>query len=178
VASVSGPYTTLFVQAIAIVAAAAVLVMLTRTVPRRVAVPITAAVLLVVVAGYQVWNASGTFDKVRGRLSTFAPGIGEKEKCLVDGGNNEIVPFVYWLAERVPESEDFHYVSSSFDRPCLQFALLPRRMVSPADEARYIVYADPQDDASKALLRVQWRRPLAQRRIEFYTRDFALERRG
>ena len=177
-ATVVSPYTVLVLQTIGILAGAAVLVMLVPAVRRRAAIPTAVALLLTVIAVHQLWAASGSFEVVRARLSTLAPGIGEREKCLVDGANNEIVPFARWIAARVPPDEDFHYVSSSFDRPCLQFALLPRRMVSPPERARYTVYADPQDSHSKRLLARQWRLRPERRTLEFYARDFALERHG
>ena len=176
-ASLVSPYSLLLLQTIGIVAGAAALVMVVPGMRRRTAVPTAVAALLTVVAVQQLWGASGTFDRVRTTLAPAGTGVGEREKCLADGGNGELIPFVRWIAARVPENEDFHYVSGSFDRPCLQLALLPRRMV-PAAGARYVVYANPPDPADRRLLRSQWRLKPAERRLEFYARHFAMERRG
>jgi hypothetical protein len=177
VASLVSPYSLLLLQTVGIVAGAAALAMVVPGLRRRTAVPTAVAVLLTVIGVQQLWGASGTFDRVRTTLSPSGTGVGEREKCLADGGNGEIVPFVRWIAARVPEDEDFHYVSGSFDRPCFQLALLPRRIV-PAGEARYVVYASPPNPADRRLLRSQWRLKPEERRLEFYARHFALERTG
>lgn len=174
-ASIVNSYTLLPVQVVGVIAAGAALVMLAR-IPRALAVPIAAAALLTVIAVSQLWTGAGSFDSVRRDLTGIGPGAGEREKCLVAGGNEEMVQFGRWLAQRMPEDATFRYVSTSFDRPCFQFSMLPRRMVS--GPAPFTVYADPKDPASQERLAEQRELPDADREIEFYSPNFAIERNG
>jgi hypothetical protein len=174
-ASLISPYTTLVLQVAAIVAAAAVLVLFAPGVARRVAVPIVAALLLIIVAVQIVWSASGTFDAVRLSLANTA-GVGDREVCMVEGSHPDLVPFARWISERTPPDAKIAYVTRSFDRPCFQFALLPRRMTSDRGSADYVMYLDPIDDASQRYLAAQRKRSPGKRDVEFFSDTWALER--
>jgi hypothetical protein len=176
-ATFGGAYLLLGLQATAVVAGAVVLSMLTRGIPRAALVPTTAAVLLGVVALSQLWGSAGSFDVVRSRLPV-APGTAEREQCMIEGGHPDLIPFARWINARVPPGAEIAYVTRSFDRPCFQFALLPRRMVSDVATARYVMYLDPPREEDRKRLRREHRKPASDREIEFYSPTWALERRG
>jgi len=175
VASIVNNYTVLPLQVAGVLVAGVVLVMLAR-IPRALAVPMAAAALLTVIAVNQLWSGAGAFDAVRKDLTGIGPGAGEREKCLFAGGNTDMIGFGRWLSQRMPSDATFRYVSTGFDRPCFQFAMLPRRMVS--GPARFTVYADPKDPESIARLADQRKLPQSDREIEFYSPNFAIERTG
>jgi hypothetical protein len=175
-ATIVGPYTQLLLQTLAIVAGGVVLATVARTISRAAAVPTAAAVFLGVIAVNQVWGASGSFDSVRGRLAG-TPGVPEREQCMIEGNHPDLIPFSRWIAARVPEDAELAYVARSFDRPCFQYALLPRRMVSDVERARYVMYLDPPEEEDRERLKDERRKPTDERTIEFYSPQWALERK-
>jgi hypothetical protein len=175
VATIVSPYFTLALQVAGVVAAAAILVMLVRPLPRVAAVPTVVTLVLAVVAVPQLWGFSGSLDTTRTGLQ-IAPGIGSTEACLVEAADNTAVPFVRWLKQRMPPSATFAYVSRAYDEPCFQLAMLPRLITPPTQRPEYTVYADPPDPASRRRLARERRLLAAQRRIQFFAPNLALER--
>jgi hypothetical protein len=177
VPSVVNPYSTMLLQVAAVFAAGAALVIFAPGIVRRAAVPIAAALLLIVVAVQMVWSGSGGFDSVRTSLAN-KPGIGDREICMQEGGHADLIPFARWITANTPPDAMIGYVTRSFDRPCFQFALLPRRMTSDLEQADYVMYLDPIDPATRQRLAAQLTRPPSGRDIKFFSPTWALERTG
>jgi hypothetical protein len=163
------PYFVVPFQALGVVAAGFVLSLLVPRLRLGVLVAAAATLLLVIVLVQQLWSDIINFDASRARLAS-APGIGEREQCLVDGGTADQVAFVRWLAVKVPPDAKLGYVGS-FDAPCLQLALLPRRLTADRANARYVMYLDPRDERSRRLLSD----PPAGRDIEVFAPSRGLE---
>ena len=98
-----------------------------RRIPLSLGTPVVAAVLLTILVVPGVWGAMRGLDLVRDDLR-LAPGINEREKCLVDAHQDWAVNFSRWLTERMPPDSRFA-LSGSVPRVCLQLGLLPRLMV-------------------------------------------------
>jgi hypothetical protein len=177
VATIFLSYTTLLLEVLAIVGGAVVLVTLVPTIPRAVAVPTIVALLVTVLAVYQLYVSSASMDSVRTQLA-LAPGITAREECLLEGGHSELIPFARWLNARIPPDAKVGFVAKSFDHPCFQFALLPRRMVADPSQARYVFYLDPPSAADRDRLAAEYRKPEADRTLQFYQRTWALEDKG
>jgi hypothetical protein len=175
VGTISGPYTYLPLQVAGFLAAAVVLGVLTGRRTGWTSVPLVVAVMLAVVAVPALWGGLGTNDRVRSSLK-LAPGITERETCFVEAGRPDALAVERWLAARIPASATFAYDAGQFDTPCMQYALLPRRIVARSQAPQFLVYSKPRDSAAQALLRAQRRLPRAQRRFEFFNRDVALAR--
>jgi hypothetical protein len=173
-ASVISPYGTIVLQVAAIVAAGAALVLFAPSVSRRAAVPTVAALLLLIVAVQMLWAGSATFDNVRLSLANTA-GVGDREVCMVEGSHPDLVPFARFIQSRTPPDATIGYVTRSFDRPCFQFAILPRRMTSDLDNADYVMYLDPLDKPTQERLAREFKRPESRRDIEFFSPTWALE---
>jgi hypothetical protein len=174
-ATVSGPYTDLPLQIAGFLAGGLILALLIGRRGGWSFVPLAACVFLAILAVPALWGAAGGLDRVRGSLAT-APGISEREACLVESGATEALGMSRWLAARIPASATFAYDAGEFDTPCLQFALLPRRIVARSAHPQYMVYAAPRDPADQARLRRQRKLPAAQRSIAFLTPQIGLER--
>ena len=110
----------------------------------RAAVPFTAAVLVSLLAVPGVWGAMRGLDSVRDGLE-LAPGINEREKCLLDGGHDDLIDVSRRLAEAMPEDSRFALVGH-IERVCLQLTLLPRVMVARDAPRDFTVYADGDED--------------------------------
>jgi len=170
------PYVTLSLQVLAVMAGAVVVALLVPRTPLRTAVATAAVVLLAIVTAQQFWSASISLDAGRASLA-LAPGIREREMCMLEGGHPDLVGFARWIADRVPPGAKVAYVTRSFDRPCFQLALLPRRMVGDVAGARYVMYLDPPAEDVRKRLAAERRKPSGERTIEFYSSWWALERR-
>jgi hypothetical protein len=175
VGTISGPYTHLALEVTGFLAAAVVLAVLTGRKAGWTSVPLVVTVVLTVVAVPALWSGLGAMDGVRGSL-ILAPGITEREACFVEAGRPDALAMSRWLAEHIPASSTFAYDAGKFDTPCVQYALLPRRIVARSQSPQFLVYAKPRDPAARALLRSQHQLPVAQRRLDFLNRDIALER--
>jgi hypothetical protein len=175
IGTISGPYTYLPLQVAGFFAAGAILAMLIGRKAGWTSVPLAVTVMLTVVAVPALWGGLGTMDRVRASL-TVSPGIAERETCFVEAGRPDALAMARWLAQRIPGSATFAYDAGQFDTPCMQYALLPRRMVARSQSPQFLVYTKPRDPAARALLRSQQHLPPGQRRLEFLNPDTALER--
>jgi hypothetical protein len=171
------PYVTLPLQGLAVIVGALALALLVPRTPLKVAIATAAAVLITVVTAQQLWSSTISYDSGRTQLA-LAPGVSEREMCALEGGHPDLVAFSRWLDERVPSDARIAYVTRSFDRPCFQFSLLPRRMVGDVADAGYVMYLDPPDEDVRRRLRAERRKPVAERDIEFYSPWWALERKS
>jgi hypothetical protein len=163
------PYFVMPFQALGIVAAAFVLSLIVPRLRFGALVATAATLLLVIVLVQQLWSDIINFDASRARLAS-APGIGEREQCLIEGGAADQVAFARWIAVNVPPDAELGFVGS-FDAPCLQLALLPRRLTADVARARYVMYLDPRDERSRRLLS----HPPAGRHIEVFAPTRGLE---
>ena len=163
------PYFVVPFQALGVVAAGFVLSLILPRLRLSVLVAAAATLLLVIVLVQQLWSDIINFDASRAKLVR-TPGIGEREHCLIEGGTADQVGFARWIAAKVPPDAELGFVGS-FDAPCLQLALLPRRLTADVAKARYVMYLDPRDKRSRRLLSD----PPARRQIEVFAPTRGLE---
>ena len=143
-------------------------------VPLRLGVPTAAAFVLCALAVPAVWGAMRGLDGTRDGL-VLAPGINEREKCLVDGHQDYAVNFTRWVAARVPDHARIAYQGNA-DPVCVQLALLPRVFAAAGERPQFRVYAGRVPQSVRDRLRGERRLPAGERRIERYARDLLLIR--
>jgi len=132
-----------------VVAAALIRTLLARRIPLGAVVPAAVALLLALLVVPAVWAGLRTADGVRASL-VLAPGINEREKCLVDAGHGDVVGISRFVIQNSPPDSRLA-VHGSVPQVCLQLTLLPRRFVSDAEPHDYSLYtgAAIPDDARK-----------------------------
>lgn len=121
-----------------VVAAALIRTLLARRIPLGAVVPAAVALLLAVLVVPAVWAGLRTADAVRGGL-VLAPGINEREKCLVDAGHGDVVGISRFVIKNVPPESQLA-VHGPVPQVCLQLTLLPRRFVSDSEPHAYSLY--------------------------------------
>jgi hypothetical protein len=121
-----------------VLAAALFRALLGRRPPLGAAVPAVVALTFAVLVVPAVWGGMRTAGGVRGGL-VLAPGINEREKCLVDGGSSDAVGISHFVIQRVPPQARLA-VYGTVPRVCLQLTLLPRRFVGAAEPHDYSLY--------------------------------------
>jgi len=143
-----------------------------RRIPLSLGTPVVAAVLLTILVVPGVWGAMRGLDFVRDDLR-LAPGINEREKCLVDAHQDWAVNFSRWLTERMPPDSRFA-LSGSVPRVCLQLGLLPRLMVGFDEPRDFSVYVGDLPAEVRARLRAERRLPATERTVERYAKLAAI----
>lgn len=121
-----------------VVAAALLRALLGHRGPVGAWVPVAVALLLAVFVVPATWNGLRAGDAVRDSL-VLAPGISERENCLVEGGQNEVVGLSRFVKARVPPGASLA-VHGSVPQVCLQLSLLPRRFVLDSDPHEFTLY--------------------------------------
>jgi hypothetical protein len=139
-----------------------------RRIPFALGTPVAAAVLITVLLVPAVWGAMRSLDFVRSDL-VLAPGIAEREKCLVDGGRGWTVAVSRWLKTRMPPQSRFA-LSGPLPRVCLQLNQLPRKIVGFDEPRQFTVYADPPE-AIRELLKAERGVDPAQRKTERFVSE-------
>ncbi len=111
--------------------------------PRSLAagVPFAAAVLVTLLAVPAVWGGMRGLDSVRDGLA-LAPGISEREKCMLDGGHTSLIEPSRRLIGAMPAGSRFAVSGPGVDVVCLQLALLPRLMVDAKEPRDYTLHYD------------------------------------
>jgi len=132
-------YTQVASEALGFLVAAALLrALVGRRIALGVFVPAAVALLLAVLVVPAVWNGLRAGDAVRDSL-VLAPGINEREKCLVDGGHNDDVGLSRFVIAHVPPNGKLA-VHGSAPQACLQLTLLPRQFVLDSEPHEYTLY--------------------------------------
>jgi hypothetical protein len=121
-----------------VVAAALIRALVGRRIALGAAVPVAVALLFAVLVVPGVWNGLRAGDAVRKSL-VVAPGVNEREKCLVDGGHSDIVGLSRFVIRNVPEDARVA-LHGAVPRVCLQLTVLPRRFVFDSDAHDFSLY--------------------------------------
>jgi hypothetical protein len=121
------------------VAAAFLRALLTRRVALSSGITLVVALLVTLLAVPGVWAAMRGLDGVRDGLK-LAPGITEREKCLVDGGHPEVIGVARFLQKNVPPDARLAVRGGHLPEVCLQLSLLPRVMVKASEPHTYTLY--------------------------------------
>jgi hypothetical protein len=121
-----------------VVAAALIRALAGRRIALGMAIPAAIALLFAVLAVPAVWGGLRGADAVRDGL-VVAPGINEREKCLVDGGHGDVVGLSRFVIQRVPPDAQLA-VHGSVPQVCLQLTLLPRRFVRDSEPHEFTLY--------------------------------------
>jgi hypothetical protein len=174
-ASVVTPYTTLAVEAGAILLAG----WLGTSLGYRLG-PAVAGVALVVLGALAIpslWGAAAVLDDVRAGLAT-PPGIRQQEKCFLDNGRTDFLPVTRRLEALIPPGASVGLDGHDIPGPCLQLVLLPRRLVPATADPAYVVVARELTAAERAQARRDRALPESQRRIVELGRQKLLVRRG
>jgi hypothetical protein len=134
------------------------------------------AALLTVLAVPGLWFAVRGLYGVRQSLQQ-APGVTEREKCLVDGGHGESVGVSRWLQGKTPADARL-VVRGPIERVCLQLTLLPRLMVRPSEPHDFSLYAGKVPASVRDELAAQRALPAQQRTVEALKPDVVLVKEG
>jgi hypothetical protein len=128
--------------------------LLGRRLPFATGTPVVAALLITVLVVPSVWGAVRGLGAVRDGL-VLAPGTGEREKCLIDGGRSQMVEASRWLQARIPSDARIS-LSGPAPRVCLQLSLLPRLFVHSSEPHDFSVYyrTEPPEDATGTVERL------------------------
>jgi hypothetical protein len=122
-----------------VVAAALLRGLLGRASPLGTFVPAAVALLLAVLVVPSVWAGMRGADGVRDSFGGEPAGTTEREKCLVDGGQGDVVGLVDFVVQRVPP--DAHMaVHGPVPQVCLQLSLLPRMFVRDTEPHQFTLY--------------------------------------
>jgi hypothetical protein len=108
-----------------------------KTIPAAVAVvvPVVFLVLALPQLGRSVDRANEQRHDNAGTSEAQA-----RDRCLVDGGATDLVPFVDWVRGQLPAHAKFAATSTGHtDAACLAYVLLPRLQVT-ADKAQWILF--------------------------------------
>ena len=122
--------------------------LLGRRLPFSTGTPVVAALLITVLVVPSVWGDLRGLGSVRDGL-VLAPGTGEREKCLIDGGRSQMVGASRWLQERIPTGARIS-LSGPAPRVCLQLSLLPRLLVHSSEPHEFTIYYRTEPPAGAA----------------------------
>lgn len=102
-------------------------------------VPVAAALLVTLLAAPAVWGGMRGLDGVREGLA-LAPGVSEREKCMLDGGHEELIEPSRRLIGAIPAGSRFTVQGKGLALVCLQLTLLPRLIVAEDQPHDYTLY--------------------------------------
>jgi hypothetical protein len=154
------PYSTLVIEVLGVLLAG-VLLCRYAGLSLPAATGITGAMLVLLLTAPALWQAAVKDGDLQRAGLAAPPGVGAREKCLVDKGTGQLVPFAAWLRVRLPEDA----IYSGVEDTCLVYQLLPRLPARPGQRADWVVYPQGLPRAERRLLRSERTLPPAQRTV-------------
>lgn len=140
IASVFTPYSAFAVR---IIGTAVALVLFARIAarvgPSTAQMASVAGGVLMIIFVSQIWDGAARLDTLRTSLDA-PPGTDSFNRCFVDGGHPDQLPFVLWLAQHVPQNAGIHVQDKPVDVPCTALTLRGRRLVPSAAQADWLVW--------------------------------------
>lgn len=135
-----------------VLAAVGLRVLLGRPLSLTAGIPVAAALLVTLLAAPALWGGVRGTDGVRDGLA-LAPGISEREKCMLDGGHTELIEPSRRLIGAIPAGSRFAVRGSGLALVCLQLTLLPRLIVHEDEPRDYTLYYGPPPADVRARLK-------------------------